>query len=77
MNDRPQPKSEEELQHEKDKASLISILEDQKVDLIAVAANSLEARNLKRTLEDIAVELKNKQPAQEEDGRGSRKAVEV
>ena len=77
MNDRPQPKSEEELQHEKDKAQLISILEEKKVDLIVVAANSLEARNLKRTLEDIAVELKNKQPAQEEDGRGSRKAAEV
>ena len=63
MNDRPQPKSEEELQHEKDKAKLIDLLEQHSVDLIVVAANSLEARNLKRTLEDIAVELKNKQPA--------------
>ena len=63
MNDRPQPKSEEELQHEKDKEKLIDLLEQHSVDLIVVAANSLEARNLKRTLEDIAVELKNKQPA--------------
>ena len=64
--------------HEKDKAKLIDLLETYSVDLIVVAANSLEARNLKRTLEDIAVELKNKQPAQEEDGRNSRKGnVEV
>lgn len=79
MNDRPMPKSEEEVQHEADKAKLIGLLEVHSVDLIVVAANSLEARNLKRTLEDIAVELKNKQPAQDEDGRSSRnvKAVEI
>ena len=76
MNDRPQPKTEEELAHEKDKAKVIELLEKHSVDLIVVAANSLEARNLKRILETIAEEMKNKQAGQEEDGRGSRKAID-
>ena len=39
---------------------LIELLEEYSVDLITVAANCLEARNLKRCLESIAGELKNK-----------------
>ena len=35
--------------------------------MIVVAANSLEARTLKKVLEDLAVELKNKKPLTSED----------
>ena len=74
MDDRPQPKTDEETQHEKDKRKLIDLLEEYSVDLITVAANCLEARNLKRCLESIAGELKNKVPTEEEEAasRGKR-----
>lgn len=36
------------------------MLEESEVDLITVAANCLEARTLKTTLQGIAGELKNK-----------------
>lgn len=52
--------TEEEKEHERDKTKMIELLEYHSVDLIVVAANSLEARRLKRVLEDIAVELKNR-----------------
>ena len=74
-SDRPQPKSEEEIQHEKDKAKLVEELEKWSVDLIVVAANSLEARNLKITLKGIAEKQKNKQFSQDEPN--SRKVPEV
>lgn len=68
--DRPQPKSEEENEHERDKAKLIEMLEWHSIDLIVVAANSLEARNLKDCLKKIAEEFKNKAAIEEEnDGR--------
>ena len=74
MPERPQPKTDEELQHEKDKQMLVEMLEKHSVDLIVVAANSLDARNLKKTLTDIASNHNNKLP--EDDGRSSRKAVD-
>ena len=75
MPERPMPKTDEELQHEKDKAMLIEMLEKHSVDLIVVAANSLDARNLKKTLTDIASNHNNKQP--EDDGRSSRRAADT
>lgn len=42
------------------------------MDLITVAANCLEARNLKRVLVSIASELKNKVVTQDEEPRGKR-----
>ena len=75
MNERPLPKSEEEIQHEKDKAKLVDMLEVHNVDLIVVAANSLEARNLKMTLKSIAEKQKNKQFDQDEPN--SNKVPEV
>ena len=35
------PKTEEELEHDRDKDKVIQILEDHQVDLIVVAANGL------------------------------------
>lgn len=75
MDDRPQPKTDEEAQHEKDKRKLIELLEDYSVDLITVAANCLEARNLKRCLESIAGEMKNKVPTEEELNNARGQAV--
>ena len=75
MNERPLPKSEEEIQHEKDKEKLVGMLEAHNVDLIVVAANSLEARNLKMTLKSIAEKQKNKQFDQDEPN--SNKVPEV
>lgn len=72
MEDRPQPKTDEETQHEKDKMKLIDLLEEYDVDLITVAANCLEARNLKRCLESIAGELKNKIVTEEEEARSKK-----
>lgn len=37
-------------------------MEKYSVDLIVVAANSLEARTLKRVMEELGFELKNKKP---------------
>jgi hypothetical protein len=53
------PKTEEEKEHEQDKAKLISIMQQHSVDLIVVAANCLEARKLKQVMEEIALEMKN------------------
>jgi len=57
------PKTEEELEHDRDRAKVIEILELHSVDLIVVAANSLEARTLKRVMQDLGYELKNRKPA--------------
>ncbi len=72
MDGRPLPKTDEETQHEKDKKKLIELLEEYSVDLITVAANCLDARNLKRCLESIAGELKNKVVTEEEENRGKK-----
>lgn len=69
---RPQPKTDEETQHEKDKKKFTELLEEYHVNLITVAANCLEARSLKRVLESIAAELKNKIVPEEEEPRGKR-----
>ena len=55
-----QPKTEDELQHEKDKRKLIELLEECQVDLITVAANCLEARYLKSQLKSITDEYRQK-----------------
>lgn len=57
------PKTEEQLEHERDRATLIDILEKYSVDFIVVAANSLEARTLKRVMDELGFDLKNKKPA--------------
>jgi len=50
---------------------MIEFLEQQSVDLIVVAANSLRAIDLKRSLEDIAAELKNREaPIDDDDPKG-------
>lgn len=66
-------KTEEEIEHQNDKNKLIELMEWNYVDLVVVAANQLEARNLKQTLSDIVVELKNKATDgnAEESGRNS------
>ena len=69
---RPQPKTDEEQQHEKDKKKFTELLEEYRVDLITVAANCLEARNLKKVLVSITSELKNKVVTQDEEPRGRR-----
>ena len=51
---------------------MIELLEDHQVDLITVAANCLEARNLKRNLEAIAGELMNKATDNEDEPRGRK-----
>ena len=76
MDGRPMPKTDEETQHEKDKKKLIELLEEYQVDLITVAANCLDARNLKRCLASIADELKNKVATEEEENRGKKGHVE-
>ena len=49
---------------------MIELLENFSVDLIVVAANSLEAIKLKRSLEDIAAELKNREaPIDDDDNK--------
>ena len=54
----PQAVTDEEREHEKDKEKLKEILINHSVDLIVVAANSLEARNLKKAMDTIAAEAK-------------------
>jgi len=76
MDGRPQPKTDEETQHEQDKKKLIKLLEEYQVDIITVAANCLDARNLKRCLESIAGELKNQVATQEDEPRGKKGHVE-
>lgn len=60
------PKTDEELEHDKDKSKLIDILELHSVDLIVVAANGLEARTLKRVMNELGFELKNKKPSEDQ-----------
>ena len=72
MDGRPQPKTDEELQHEADKKKLIALLDEYKVDLITVAANCLVARDLKRSLESIAGDLKNKIVTEDEENRAKK-----
>lgn len=45
-------------------------MEYNSVDLVVVAANQLEARNLKQSLSDIVVELKNKATDGDSDNSG-------
>lgn len=68
------PKTEEELEHERDKDKLADILTEYAVDVIAVGANNLDARNLKRVLDELQNDLVSRRTAAEE---GSKKRVEV
>jgi hypothetical protein len=71
MDPRLLPKSDDEVQHEKEKEHVIKMLEQFSVDLIVVAANSLKAIELKRSLEDVAAELKNREaPIDDDDPKG-------
>lgn len=54
----PHQPTDEDNEHEKDKDKLKEILINYSVDLIVVAANSLEARNLKKSMDTIAAEAK-------------------
>ena len=67
------PKSEDEIQHEKEKVLMIELLEQFSIDLIVVAANSLEAIKLKRSLEEISAELKNRDPPIDDDDQKAKK----
>jgi len=58
MQPMPTQVTDEEREHEKDKDKLKELLINYSVDLIVVAANSLEARNLKKSLDGIAAEAK-------------------
>ena len=60
------PKTEEEVQHEKDKERFMDLLETHSVDLIVVAANSLEATKLKKCLNELAGESKSRRSARKE-----------
>lgn len=53
------PETEEEKEHKRDKEKLVDILRQHSVDLIVVAANSLEARRLKEELNILANEARN------------------
>lgn len=61
------PKSDDEIQHEKEKEAMIELLGQFSVDLIVVAANSLRAIDLKRSLEEIAADFKNRDVEMDED----------
>jgi transcription elongation factor SPT6 len=50
---------EEEAEHAKDKEKIQELIKKFDVELIVVGANSLEARNLKKTLSEIAEGLKS------------------
>ena len=59
-------KTDEEVQHEKDKERFMDLLETHSVDLIVVAANSLEATKLKKCLNELAGESKSRRSARKE-----------
>lgn len=62
-------KTDEELEHERDRAKLLDILDTHSVDLIVVAANSLEARSLKKVMEELGFDLKNKKSMTDESSK--------
>jgi len=53
------PETEEEKDHKRDKETLIAELRRHSVDLIVVAANSLESRKLYDVMFDLSGEAKN------------------
>lgn len=53
------PETEEQKEHTRDKERFKEILRANSVDLIVVAANSLEARRLYKQLNDLASDAKN------------------
>ncbi len=53
-----QSQKEEETEHEADKDRMKFIIREFDVDLIVLGANSLEARRLKKTLDEISETLK-------------------
>lgn len=59
QGDEREPETEEQKEHKKDKQKFIEILRAHSVDLIVVAANSLEAKRLHKELTDLAIDAKN------------------
>lgn len=71
--DRHHVKTEEEIEHDRDRAKFIEMLENYSVDLIVVAANSLESLKLKTTLEKIVEDFKQQAAIDEEDPRSNKR----
>ncbi len=61
QGDQRLPETEEEKDHKRDKETLINELRRHSVDLIVVAANSLESRKLYDVMFDLSGEAKNNQ----------------
>lgn len=55
----------------------MDILDVYSVDLIVVAANSLEARSLKKVMEELGFDLKNKKPMTDESTNKKYQQVNV
>jgi len=69
QGDQRLPETEEEKEHKKDKEKLAEIIIQHSVDLIVVAANSLEARRLKEELVTLAANAKNERSNTDENDR--------
>lgn len=69
QGDQRLPETEEEKEHKKDKEKLVEIIRQHSVDLIVVAANSLEARRLKDELLNLATAAKNERSNSDENDR--------
>jgi hypothetical protein len=69
QGDQRLPETEEEKEHKKDKEKLVDIIRQHSVDLIVVAANSLEARRLKDELIQLASAAKNERVNSDENDR--------
>ena len=69
QGDQRLPETEEEKEHKRDKEKLVEIIKNYCVDLIVVAANSLEARRLKEELTSLASQAKNERSMTEDNDR--------
>jgi len=69
QGDQRLPETEEEKEHKKDREKLVEIIRQHSVDLIVVAANSLEARRLKEELFNLAANAKNERLNTDENDR--------
>lgn len=59
QGDQRLPETDEEKDHKRDKETMVKALRDQSVDLIVVAANSLESRKLFEVMQELSGEAKN------------------
>lgn len=69
QGDQRLPETEEEKEHKKDKEKLVEIIRQHSVDLIVVAANSLEARRLKEELISLATIAKTERSNADDNDR--------